>query len=102
MRFDFVELTYYLSYGKNYNLIISKIPTVKGIVGSYRFFFYSFDCEEPMHVHVQREKMICKFWLDPISLRQNYGFSPKEINQIRKMVKINLKKLIEAWHEHCG
>jgi len=102
MRFDFVELTYYLSYGKNYNLIISKMPTVKGIDGPYRFFFYSFDCEEPMHVHVQREKMICKFWLDPISLSQNYGFSPKEINQIRKMVKINLKKLIEAWHEHCG
>ena len=65
-------------------------------------FCYSFDCEEPMHVHVQREKMICKFWLDPISLSQNYGFSPKEINQIRKIVKINLKKLIEAWHEHCG
>ena len=53
MRFDFVELTYYLSYVKNYNLIISKMPTVKGIVGPYRFSFYSFDCEEPMHVHVQ-------------------------------------------------
>ena len=76
------------------------MPTVKGIVGPYRFFFYSFDCKEPMHV--QREKIICKFWLDPISLSQNYGFSPKEINQIRKMAKINLKKLIEAWHEHCG
>jgi len=45
--------------------------------------------------------MICKFWLDPISLSQNYGFSPKEINQIRKMVKTDLKKLTEAWHEHC-
>jgi len=101
MGFDLVELTYYLSYNNNCNLIISKMPTVKGIVGPHRFFFYSFDCEEPMHVHVQREKMICKFWLDPISLSQNYGFSPKEINHIRKIIKANLGKLIEAWHEHC-
>ena len=41
------------------------MPTVKGIPGSYRFYFYSFDCNEPIHVHVQRERMICKFWLDP-------------------------------------
>jgi hypothetical protein len=29
------------------------MPTVKGMAGPYRFFFYSFDCNEPMHVHVQ-------------------------------------------------
>jgi len=48
--------------------------SVKGIPGPYRFYFYSFDCNEPIHVHVQREKMICKFWLDPTTLSQNHGF----------------------------
>lgn len=76
------------------------MPTVKGIPGPYRFYFYSFDCNEP--VHVQREKMICKFWLDPTTLSQNYGFSPSELNRIRALVDTHREKIIEAWHEHCG
>ncbi|MGP0593877.1 DUF4160 domain-containing protein [Nitrospira sp. T9] len=44
------------------------MPNVRGIEGPYRFFFYSFDCNEPKHVHVQRERHICKFWLEPIFL----------------------------------
>ncbi|MDA0768650.1 MAG: DUF4160 domain-containing protein [Chloroflexi bacterium] len=39
------------------------MPTVSGNSGPYRFFFYSFDCIEPPHVHVRRDKMTCKFWL---------------------------------------
>ena len=52
------------------------MPTVKGIPGPYRLFFYSFDCDEPRHVHVRRERMVCKFWLEPIVLSFNEGFSP--------------------------
>jgi hypothetical protein len=62
---------------------------------------YSFDCNEPMHVHVRRENMVCKFWLEPVVLSENHGFSPKELNRIRQMVQVNLSKIIEAWHEHC-
>lgn len=50
------------------------MPTGKGLVGPYRFFFYSFDCAEPKHVHVRCERMNCKFWLDPIALAGNDGF----------------------------
>jgi hypothetical protein len=31
------------------------MPTIKNISGPYRFFFYSFDCNEPVHVHIQRD-----------------------------------------------
>ena len=65
-------------------------------------FFYSFDCNEPIHVHVRREKMVCKFWLDPITLCENHGFTPKELNRIRRIIQINVDKIFEAWHEHCG
>jgi hypothetical protein len=34
------------------------MPSVKGIPGPYRFFFYSFDCLEPEHIHVKRENMV--------------------------------------------
>ena len=78
------------------------MPTVHNIPGTYRFFFYSFDCNEPMHVHVQREKMVCKFWLEPIILSENHGFSSKELNRIRQIIQSNLLQIIEAWHEHCG
>jgi hypothetical protein len=78
------------------------MPTVKNISGPYRLFFYSFDCNEPKHVHVQREKLMCKFWLEPISLCKNSGFSPKELNAIRRLIEANLTQIMEAWHEHCG
>ena len=78
------------------------MPTVKGIPGAHRFFFYSFDCNEPKNVHVQREEMMCKFWLDPVALSRNYGFSARELNQIRTAIKTNLMKITEAWNDHCG
>jgi hypothetical protein len=78
------------------------MPTVRNIPGPYRFFFYSFDCNEPMHVHVQREKMVCKFWLEPVVLSKNNGFTSKELNNIREIIYNNREKIVEAWHEHCG
>jgi hypothetical protein len=78
------------------------MPTIKNIVGPYRLFFYSFDCNEQMHVHVQREKMICKFWLEPVVLAKNQGFSPKELNIIRGTIRNNRQQIMEAWYEHCG
>ena len=78
------------------------MPIVKDIPGPYRFFFYSFDCNEPMHVHVQREKNVCKFWLDPLVLSNNYGFTSKELNNIRETIYNNKNKIMEAWDEHCG
>ena len=77
------------------------MPTVRNIAGPYRFFFYSFDCNEPEHVHVQREKMLCKFWLKPVTLAKNDGFSARELNGIRQLMQANLRILLEAWHEHC-
>ncbi|HEY5140396.1 MAG TPA: DUF4160 domain-containing protein [Methylococcales bacterium] len=78
------------------------MPTIKKFPGPYRLFFYCFDCGEPKHVHVQREKLICKFWLEPIYFSKNGGFSPKELNVIRKLIEIHLPEILEAWHEHCG
>ncbi len=77
------------------------MPTVKNIHGPYRFFFCSFDCYEPKHIHVQREKMTCKFWLEPVMLSKNYGFSSKELNLIRQTIQSNQNKFMEEWNEHC-
>jgi len=79
-----------------------RMPTIRGIAGPYRLFFYSFDCSEPKHVHVRRERKTCKFWLEPVVLGANNGFSARELNRIRKMIVDNLDRITEAWDEHCG
>ena len=78
------------------------MPRIKKIPGPYWFFFYSFDCNEPMHVHVRREKRTCKFWLDPIELAANHSFTARELNVIRRLVETYHNIISEAWHEHCG
>ncbi len=78
------------------------MPTVPDIPGPHRFFFYSFDCQEPPHVHVRRERMVCKFWLIPVVLSANHGFSPQELNRIRAIILDNLNRILEAWYDHCG
>jgi hypothetical protein len=49
------------------------MPRIKDIPGPYRVFFTSFDCNEPAHVHVERENSTCKFWLEPIELARNHA-----------------------------
>lgn len=78
------------------------MPTIRGIAGPYRLFFVSFDCHEPKHVHVQRERKVCKYWLEPVVLAGNHGFSAVELNVIRRLVLDNLDRITEAWDEHCG
>ena len=78
------------------------MPRIPGIPGPYRFFFYSFDCNEPMHLHVRRDQQQAKFWLAPVALAWNHGFSPRELNVILHLVAEHEQSIIEAWHEHCG
>jgi hypothetical protein len=78
------------------------MPTIKNVSGPYRLFFYSFDCNEPEHVHIQRENKFCKYWLRPVALSRNDGFSARELNPIRAEVARNVERILEAWHEHCS
>jgi len=78
------------------------MPTIRDIAGPYRLFFYSLDCNEPKHVHVRREHRVCKFWLEPVVLCFNEGFTSAELNRIRKLIIEYYEKILEAWDEHCG
>jgi hypothetical protein len=66
----------------------------------FRFFLYSFDCAEPKHLHVRRERMVCKLWLDRVTLASNDGFSAYELNRIRALIVRNLEAIVEAWNGH--
>jgi len=61
------------------------MPSIPRIPGPYRFFFYSFDRNEPVHVHARRERSVCKFWLDPVALADNHGLSPRDLTAVAEL-----------------
>ena len=77
------------------------MPTILRI-GPYRFFFYAGDRDEPLHVHVERDEKVAKFWLIPIRLQSSGGFTRREINRIHQLIMEYQDKLVEEWHEYFG
>ena len=69
------------------------MPTIQDIPGPYRIYFYSFDCNEASHVHVRRERMTCKFWIEPIELANNHGFSAREYASLTSAHVIVLRRI---------
>jgi len=77
------------------------MPTVLRI-GPYRFHFYSREDNEPPHIHVARDDLEAKFWLQPVFLGRNHGFATHELNKIATMVAHNEDTFIEAWKRRHG
>ena len=75
------------------------MPTVLRL-GPYRFFFYSNENGEPPNIHIQRESMLAKFWLQPVALASSTRFSSKELRKLEKLVSENKLKFLEAWNEY--
>lgn len=74
------------------------MPTITNI-GPYRFFFYSNEGDEPPHVHVQRDRKLAKFWLDPLALARSSRFAPREIRTIERIISGQRPGFLDVWHE---
>lgn len=72
------------------------------LVGPYRFYFYSHEPNEPAHVHVDREAFSAKFWLNPVVLARNLGFSARELRRLQSLVIEHRTEFLEAWNEYFG
>jgi len=70
--------------------------------GPYRLYFFSHEPNEPPHVHVDREDSTCKFWLAPVALARNLGFSARDLARIERLIQQHLLLLLEAWNDHFG
>jgi hypothetical protein len=80
----------------------STMPTVLRS-GPYRFYFYSHDLiSEPSHVHVDRDEFSAKFWLTPIALARNLGFSASELRKIERIIDAHQSELLERWDKEYG
>jgi len=75
------------------------MPTILRI-GPYRFFFFSEETGEPVHVHVIREKTEAKFWIVPtVRVADNEGFSQHELNKVMRLVKENKELIENEWNK---
>jgi len=77
------------------------VPTILRI-GGYRFFFYSNENNEPPHIHVQKERMLAKFWLRPVALASSTGFASHELTKLMRLAEEHQQTFVEAWDGFFG
>ena len=68
--------------------------------GPYRVYFVSHDLDEPAHVHVDRDDQSAKFWLAPVALARNLGFSAVELRRVQRVIAEHEPRLLEAWNDY--
>lgn len=71
----------------------------------FRFFFYSNegDPREPVHVHVEKDGVEAKFWLQPqVAVAYNDGFNAKTLKELLKIVEARADEIERAWNEFFG
>lgn len=70
--------------------------------GPYTFRIHSSEnrgAREPPHVHVGSAGRSAVFWLAPVSLREAWAYTPREIALIRRLVVVNRDLLLRRWDE---
>jgi hypothetical protein len=68
-----------------------------------RYYFFSNEGtpSEPPHIHVQGGGRDAKIWIEPEpSIADSYGFNPRELSNILRVVADNRETILKAWHEH--
>ena len=68
----------------------------------FRFFFYSNEGmpREPVHIHVERDDLEAKFWLQPdLRLAYNDGYNARTLRELLEIVELNRERIERAWNE---
>lgn len=78
------------------------MPTLL-LLNGIRFFFYSNENDEPIHVHVTKGDANGKIWLEPsIEVEYLIGFSNAEQKDILEIVQANSENFKGKWNEYFG
>ena len=79
------------------------MPTVLLIHG-WRFFFYSNESNEPIHIHAEKGDMECKFWLifeeRKVIEVFLYNMSPASVKEVKSLVNQHFDYFVEAWNNY--
>jgi hypothetical protein len=78
------------------------MPTIF-IINGFRFFFYSNENNEPVHIHVKKGGADGKIWLLPnFEIAYMHRFSTTQISEIEEIAIKNIDLLIKKWNEYFG
>ena len=70
--------------------------------GPYRFFFYSADRDDSLHVHVERDQSEAKYWLEPVRLESSSGFARRELRRVEALVEEKAALFVRQRPEYFG
>jgi hypothetical protein len=78
------------------------MPTILFLSG-WRFFFYSNEGNEPVHIHCSKAEKECKFWIDfdnfEIDEAYSFNMSHRDIRFVKKVIYQNLDYIVESWNK---
>jgi hypothetical protein len=77
------------------------VPTIHRF-GPYRVYFFAHEnkkTNEPPHVHVRSGNGFAALWLSPVRVRDSRGYTPREIDRIRRIIAGNRELLLRHWHD---
>lgn len=69
----------------------------------FRFHFFSNEGEplEPVHIHVTKDGLDAKFWLQPeVNVAYNKGFNARTLSALSRIVEDRRDEIERAWDEH--
>ena len=53
-------------------------------------------------MHIDRDDLSAKFWLTPVGLARNFGFSAVELGRVESLVEDHQAEFLEEWNGHFG
>lgn len=67
----------------------------------FRFLFYSNEGNplEPVHIHVEKDGIDAKFWLNPVRLAYNDGFDARTLRELLETIENHVQLIEDTWHE---
>lgn len=70
----------------------------------WRFFFYSNEGTEPIHIHAEKGDMECKFWLlvDEVEIKEAFAFNltPAENREVKKIIYQHFDLIVQGWNNY--
>jgi hypothetical protein len=69
----------------------------------WRFFFYSNENNEPIHIHCSKGEKECKYWLDTenfnIEEAYSYNMNQKDKRQVKKIIFEYFEFIESEWNK---
>jgi len=69
----------------------------------FRFHFFSDegDPREPVHIHVAKDDVDAKFWLQPeVKVAYNKGFNARTLAKLSRLIEERRQEIERAWDDH--